>query len=146
MFVSGSAVALGLSEIYELETPAIAVGVVLGLPAVYLAWAAFRADRVEAAAIDEDTAAVKLAEAVTKWLNEEARFRRIYESRPLPVAWRAAAEDLTEHWPDVADLARSWPGEGPATRPSGRRTLQGYLGRMPKSATFSLERCPPADW
>lgn len=129
LFVSGSAVALGLSEIYELETPAIAVGVVLGLPAVYLAWAAFRADRVEAAAIDEDTAAVKLAEAVTKWLNEEARFRRIYESRPLPVAWRAAAEDLTEHWPDVADLARSWPGGGPGDQAQWAQDAAGLSGQ-----------------
>ncbi|WP_369268742.1 NACHT domain-containing NTPase [Streptomyces sp. R11] len=142
LFVMGSAVALGLSEIYELETPAIAAGVVLGLPAVYLAWAAFRADRAEASALDEDTAAVELAKAVTNWLNEEARFRRIYESQPLPVVWRAADEDLIEDWPDVAGLARSWPGGGPGDQAHWARDAAGLSGQDAEIGDVFLKKVP----
>jgi hypothetical protein len=40
----------------------------------------------------------QLAVAVARQWEEEARLRRLNDPHPLPVSWRAAAEDLMEQW------------------------------------------------
>jgi len=116
--------ALLMARSFHLGTAATVITVLLGLGPSYLAWAAFRGDRSEAAVVDLDTVSEQLAGAVGRQWDEEAAVRRVNDPYPLPVAWRAADEDLAEPWPLLADLARAWPGGPP-----------GDPGRWPQQAT-----------
>ncbi|WP_211265713.1 NACHT domain-containing protein [Actinacidiphila oryziradicis] len=113
LVVLGTIVALALSRYFHLGTAQTAVAVVLSLAPAYITWAAFRADRAEATAIDLDTAAGQLAVAVKAQWDDEAAVRRVNDPYPLPVAWRATDDDLAESWPLLTDLARAWPGGPP---------------------------------
>ncbi|MEJ8668653.1 hypothetical protein WKI71_09350 [Streptomyces sp. MS1.AVA.1] len=64
----------------------------------YLAWSAYRADRAEAASAATDPAVVadRLAVAVRRQWEAEARARRLADPYPLPVSWRGADADLAE--------------------------------------------------
>ncbi|MGP3951439.1 NACHT domain-containing protein [Streptomyces sp. 7N604] len=105
----------------------------LGLPIAYLAWKAFYHDRVEAAAVDLETAAGQLAEAVKRQWDAEAAIRRVNDPYPLPVAWRPADADLVEPWELLTDVARAWPGGppgDPADWPGDTAGLAGADGQI----------------
>ncbi|MFG1670574.1 NACHT domain-containing protein [Streptomyces sp. Y7] len=83
----------------RVEDPAAVVAALLPtLAGAYLAWSAYRADRAEAAATPTDPGAVadRLAVAVRRQWEAEARARRLADPYPLPVAWRGADTDLAE--------------------------------------------------
>jgi NACHT domain len=64
----------------------------------------------------------QLAQAVgTRWRREEEQ-RGVQDPVPLPVRWRAAAEELTDHW---ANIRRA-----PAGGPSGPLDLTGRLAEI----------------
>ncbi|MCD7441908.1 NACHT domain-containing protein [Streptomyces lincolnensis] len=64
----------------------------------YLAWSAYRADRVEAAAASTSPGVIadRLATAVRRQWEAEAQVRRLADPWPLPVAWRGADPGLAE--------------------------------------------------
>ena len=82
----------------RVEDPAAVVAALLPtLAGAYLAWSAYRADRLEAAAVTEPGAvADRLAAAVRRQWEAEARVRRLADPYPLPVGWRGADTDLAE--------------------------------------------------
>lgn len=88
LFVAGMLGALLIAP--RVEDPAAVVAALLPTGAgAYLAWCAYRADRVEAAgAADPGAVADRLAVAVRRQWEAEARARRLADPYPLPVAWR----------------------------------------------------------
>ncbi|MCX5364890.1 NACHT domain-containing protein [Streptomyces sp. NBC_00124] len=96
LFGTGTAGALA-SALY-VQDPAAVVATLLPTAAgAYLAWSAYRADRVEAAAAESPEAvADRLALAVRRQWETEARVRRLADPYPLPVSWRAADAGLAE--------------------------------------------------
>lgn len=82
----------------RVDDPAAVVAALLPtLAGAYLAWCAYRADRLEAAAVtDPGAVADRLAVAVRRQWEGEARARRLADPYPLPVAWRGADPDLAE--------------------------------------------------
>ncbi|MGF0172749.1 NACHT domain-containing protein [Streptomyces sp. Marseille-Q5077] len=80
----------------RVEDPAAVVAALLPTGAgAYLAWSAYRADRAEAASAATDPAVVadRLAVAVRRQWEAEARARRLADPYPLPVSWRGADAD-----------------------------------------------------
>ncbi|WP_406328742.1 NACHT domain-containing protein [Streptomyces sp. NBC_00203] len=82
----------------HLDDPASVFAALLPTGAgAYLAWSAYRADRIEAAAVEGPGAvADRLATAVRHQWEAEARVRRLEDPYPLPVAWRTAGTGLVE--------------------------------------------------
>ena len=109
----GPMAALILARRFDLGVAATAVTVLLGPAPAYLAWASFRADRVEASPLDPDRAVGDLAIAVRNQWDGEVAIRRVHHPYPLPVAWRTAPSDPAEPRPSLAELARAWPGGPP---------------------------------
>lgn len=82
----------------RLEDPAsVAAALLPTWAGAYLAWNAYRAERVEAAA-EASPAAVadRLATAVRRAWEAEAEVQRLAEPYPLPVGWRDAERELAE--------------------------------------------------
>ncbi|MGW1610324.1 NACHT domain-containing protein [Streptomyces sp. NPDC002285] len=80
----------------RVEDPAAVVAALLPTGAgAYLAWSAYRADRAEAAsaATEPGVVADRLAVAVRRQWEAEARARRLADPYPLPVSWRGADVD-----------------------------------------------------
>lgn len=119
---------LWLAKHYEVaRLSATLIAVVPAAPGLYLAWKAFHADRVEAAAgTDLARTADQLAVAVRQQWEAEARLRRIDEPHPLPVRWRPAASELAEEWSYIVLTAEGWPGASGA----GRRTWAGGAAEL----------------
>ncbi|MFD5016174.1 NACHT domain-containing protein [Streptomyces chartreusis] len=83
----------------RVEDPAAVVAALLPtLAGAYLAWSAYRADRAEAASTPADPGDVadRLAVAVRRQWEAEARARRLADPYPLPVAWHGADAGLAE--------------------------------------------------
>ncbi|MFE6160722.1 NACHT domain-containing protein [Streptomyces sp. NPDC056486] len=79
----------------RLDDPATVIAALLPTGAgAYLAWCAYRADRAEAAVDDPGGVADRLAIAVRRQWEGEARVRRLSEPYPLPVSWRCADPDF----------------------------------------------------
>ena len=98
----------------RLDDPASVLAALLPTAAgAYLAWAAFRADRTEAAGTDGPGAlADRLSTAVRLQWEAEARVRRLDDPYALPVAWGAADARLVEDWDAVCAMAGAEPGAG----------------------------------
>ncbi|GAA2331245.1 hypothetical protein GCM10010431_62480 [Streptomyces kunmingensis] len=117
----------------RLDDPATVLAALLPTGAgAYLAWCAYRADRAEAAVDDPGGVADRLAIAVHRQWESEARVRRLAEPYPLPVSWRCAETDFattaesdrlaghgeelgalfTEHLPHRRLLVLGGPGAG----------------------------------
>ncbi|MFF7349953.1 NACHT domain-containing protein [Streptomyces antimycoticus] len=79
----------------------------------HITYQAAHAGSAAAGSVDLETAAGQLAVAVKTQWDDEAAVRRVNDPYPLPVAWRAADDDLSEPWSQLTDLARSWPGGPP---------------------------------
>ncbi|MFE2541735.1 NACHT domain-containing protein [Actinacidiphila glaucinigra] len=141
LVILGGAGALLLAWSFELGTAATAVVVVLGLAPAYISWAAFRADRAEAD-VDLDTVAEQLAVAVKAQWDDEAAIRRVNDPYPLPVAWRAADEDLAEPWLQLTDLARAWPGGPPGDPIQWPMSVAGLAGRDAQIGEVFVDRVP----
>ncbi|MEU3957367.1 NACHT domain-containing protein, partial [Streptomyces achromogenes] len=142
LVVSGAIGALALAWHFHLGTAATAVTVLLGLAPAYIAWAAFRADRAEAASVDLDTVAEQLAVAVKAQWDEEVAVRRVNDPYPLPVAWRPADTGLGEAWPQLTSLARAWPGGPPGDPALWPQDAAGLAGADGEIGEVFTDRVP----
>src|SRR5215472_4773002 len=139
LFVVSSAAALALAARFHQDAVAVAVGILVGLPALYLAWAAFRG--TEAAAPDLGRTADDLALAVGRQWEVEAGIRRLNDPYPLPVCWAGADAELADDWDALVTLARTgagWPRSSPEGWAAGPADLAGcgdqigsVLGKVP---------------
>jgi len=111
-------------------------------PGLYLAWAAYRADRDEATDLDLAGVADQLAIAVRRQWEDEAAVRRLNDPYPLPVRWEPAEAALMDEWTLLIRLATSgagWPpappagtwATGPGGLAGGDGELAGLLERVP---------------
>ena len=91
----------------------------VGLPTLWVTWAAFRdARRSGAAGGGPGLAQVAddLAAAVGNQWSQEAAVRRLNDPYPLPLSWAVADQDLTDTWDLLVELAASgagWPAPAP---------------------------------
>ena len=100
---------------------AILVAVSIGLPTLWVTWAAYRGPRradTLASGLSMARLADHLAVAVGKQWNDEAAVRRLNDPYPLPVSWAAADPSLTDAWKSLVKLATSGAG-WPAPPPEG---------------------------
>ncbi|WP_258563188.1 NACHT domain-containing protein, partial [Streptomyces phytophilus] len=124
------------------EAAAAAAAVLCGVPPAYLSWKAFLHDRLETAAPTTAEAADRLAVAVRRQWEAEARRGRVHDPYELPIAWRAADEEPAESWPLLRETAASWPG-GPPGDPAGwAREPGGLAGRGAEIGAVFAERVP----
>ncbi|MCX5096375.1 NACHT domain-containing protein [Streptomyces sp. NBC_00365] len=80
-----------LAQQLGLDTAAAAVAALLSLPSAYLAWAAYRQDRLEAGADDLDTAAEHLARQMSRSIRVQ-----VSEVRPLlDLEWTAEGGEMS---------------------------------------------------
>jgi NACHT domain len=115
----------------------IVAGFSVGLPTLWVTWAAYRDARRSAASVSGPTMAQvadQLAVAVgTQWA-DEAAVRRLNDPYPLPVAWAAADPSLTDPWDSLTKLAATgagWPAPPPArTWAAGPEDLAGKGGEL----------------
>ena len=90
------------------ETVGILVAVSLGLPTLWVAWAAYRGPRrgsTPVSGLSMTQVADQLAVAVGAQWNAEAAARRLNDPYPLPVSWTAADPSLTDTWDSIGELA-----------------------------------------
>ncbi|MFG3013914.1 NACHT domain-containing protein [Streptomyces cinerochromogenes] len=142
LVVLGAVGALALAWHFHLGTAGTAVTVLLGLAPTYIAWAAFRADRAEAASVDLDTVAGQLAVAVKAQWDDEVAVRRVNDPYPLPVAWRTADPGLGEAWPLLTDLAHAWPGGPPGDPALWPQDAAGLAGADAQIGEVFTDRVP----
>ena len=133
--------ALLLARKYHEKTPAILVTVILGLPSLFFAYAAYRDDRrAEQAAANEETAdkglsklADRLAVAVKDQWRSEAMTRELSNGPyRLAVRWESADRSLVDRWSTLTALARSggWPGDD-SSWASSPHELAGWGSQLP---------------
>ena len=115
----------------------IAVAFSVGLPPIWLAWAAYRGRRRSGAAESALSLALvadQLAHAVGRKWSDEAAVRRLNDPYPLPVSWDAADASLASPWDSLVKLAASgvgWPSRPPArTWAAGPEGLAGEGGEL----------------
>ena len=111
-------------------TVGILVAVSIGLPTLWVTWAAYRGPRTDASVsgVSLGQLADQLAIAVGAQWNAEAAIRRLNDPYPLPVSWDAADPSLTDAWKSLVELASSgagWPPPPRRTWASGPRRLAG---------------------
>jgi hypothetical protein len=94
---------------------AILVAVSLGLPTLWVTWAAYRGPK-RPVGLNTTQAADELAIAVGTECEAEARVRRLNDPYPLPVSWNVADPSVTDDWDSLVKLATSgvgWPAPAP---------------------------------
>ena len=113
----------------------ILVAVSLGLPTLWVAWAAYRGPRhadTSASGLSMAQVADQLAVAVgTQW-TDEAAMRRLNDPYPLPVSWAAADASLTDSWDSLVKLATSGAGWPPPPKRPWVRGPAGLAGKGSK--------------
>lgn len=113
-------------------TVGILVAVSLGLPTLWVAWAAYRGPRragASASGLTLGQMADQLAVVVGAQWETEAAVRRLNDPYPLPVSWSPADASLIDSWDSLVKLASSGAG-WPLPRPSGTWAtgLEGLAG------------------
>lgn len=129
LIMLGAIGALALAQHLHVGTEATAVAVVLSLPPAYLAWGAFRADRIDTTTVALGTVAGQLAVGVRSQWDDGAAVWGVNHPHPLPVAWRTADHDLAGAWPLLMDLARNRPGGPPGDPALWPPTTAGLAGQ-----------------
>jgi hypothetical protein len=96
-------------------TVGLLVAVSLGLPTLWVAWAAYRGPNrsdTPASGLSVAQVADQLAVAVGKQWSDEAALRRLNDPYPLPVSWMVADASLTDPWDSLVKLVAvgaGWP-------------------------------------
>ncbi len=110
----------------------------MGLPVIWLAWAAYRESRRSDSVGSElslPEIADELALAVGAQWEAEAAVRRLNDPFPLPVSWEAADPSLTGSWDTLVKLASigaGWPGHAAVDKwASGPEDLGGADSELP---------------
>jgi|SRR5271165_696109 len=132
---------------HHLDSGAVGIAAVfcVGLPTLWVTWAAYRDARRSStpfSGLSMAQVADQLAVAVGAQWNAEAAVRRLNDPYPLPVSWTAADPSLADAWDLLVKLASSgagWPLPPPAgtwaASPDGLagkdRGLAGVLARVP---------------
>ena len=99
-----------MATAFHLGVAATSVGLVVGLPGLYLAWAAVRGNQDPAQ--DPKKVADDLATLVGRQWEDEIALRRLNDPYPLPVSWTATCTELSDDWASLVTLARTgagWP-------------------------------------
>jgi hypothetical protein len=141
LLVIASGAALALAARYHQDVVAVAVGILVGLPALYLAWVAVRGIEDVAAVPDLGRAADDLALAVGRQWEAEAGIRRLNDPYPLPVCWAGAGADLADDWDALVTLARTGAG-WPRSSPEGWAAGPGDLGGCGDQIASVLGKVP----
>jgi hypothetical protein len=102
---------------YHQDVPAVVVTAILGLPGLFMAWAAYAADQRASesaayAALSAAGLADRLAAAQDRLWTDEAARRQLNMPYPLPVRWTPADPSLLDDWDTLTILAKSgagWP-------------------------------------
>jgi hypothetical protein len=145
LLAATAAAAVELASRYHNVSAAVLVSVLVGVPAFYLAWAAYRDDRrseadAEAARLSLPEVADELAAAVRVQWQAEAQVRRLNDPYPLPVRWVPADPSLVDEWGLLVTVATSgagWPpsaggwADGPAELAGEANQLADVLARVP---------------
>ncbi|MER6998147.1 NACHT domain-containing protein [Streptomyces sp. NPDC000410] len=141
--VGGMAGAVGVAFRFDLRVAETAAALLPSVGGLYLSWAAFQADRREAAdGYGVARIADRLAVAVRGQWESEARVRRLNDPYPLPVSWQAADPRFGESWALLREMAGHWPS-GRSAPPSGWATGPvGLAGTGGEIAEVFLERVP----
>jgi hypothetical protein len=115
----------------------ILVAVSLGLPTLWVTWAAYRGPRrsdTSTSGLSMAQIADQLAIAVGNQWNDEAAVRRLNDPYPLPVSWNAADASLTDPWDSLVKLVTSGAGWPPppseGTWVAGPEDLAGEGGEL----------------
>jgi NACHT domain len=120
---------------HHLDVAAVGIVVALsvGLPPIWLAWAAGRGPG-RSGGVSLAEVADRLATAVGAQWEAEAAIRRLNDPYPLAVSWAAADPALTDPWDGLVKLATSgagWPPHPPAgTWAAGPSELAGEGGEL----------------
>jgi hypothetical protein len=118
LFLLPLAVALALVRTHhhlDSGTVGVFVAVSLGLPTLWVTWAAYRGPRqadTSASSLSLTQLADQLAIAVGAQWAAEAAMRRLNDPYPLPVSWIAADRFLADTWDSLVKLAAGgagWP-------------------------------------
>jgi hypothetical protein len=133
--------ALVVAARYGLGASAVIVGFLVGVPGLYLGWAAIRGTEDAAAALDLGRAADDLASAVRRQWEAEARTRRLNDPYPLPVCWAGADAELADDWDALVTLARTGAG-WPRSSPEGWADGPGDLGGCGDQLASVLDKVP----
>ena len=124
---------------HHLDVAAVTIlfAVSLGLPTLWVTWAAYRGPRRSGTLVNGLSMAQvadQLAVAVGAQWEAEAAVRRLNDPYPLPVSWAAADPSLTDPWESLVKLATSgagWPAPPPAgTWAAGPDGLAGEGGEL----------------
>lgn len=115
ILILGVAASIAGVLLFDLQGAGLVVGFLGGIPAVialYLAWASYRDDRIEAqSAGSAGDVADRLALAVR--VNVEADVPMLNDPYPIPVGWGPAPIDLVQPWDTILRLAREGAGWTP---------------------------------
>jgi hypothetical protein len=114
---------------------AILVAASLGLPTLWVTWAAYRGPRrARAGGPTLGQVADQLAIAIGAQWEAEAAVRRLNDPYPLPVSWGPAEASLTDSWESLVKLATGgggWPvPPPPGTWAVGPEDLAGKGGEL----------------
>jgi NACHT domain len=131
LFVVAVAAALILAWLYHLGVPATLVGIILGVPSLYLGWVALQDERRP-----PDRSLAQIADGLagrlrSQWI-DEAKARGLNDPYPLPVAWTAADAPLAGDLDALKRLATSGAGWSASARDhwaKGPEDLVGGGGR-----------------
>jgi NACHT domain len=144
LFLLPGVVAAGLEyrgHYLDGDAVSVLVSVALGLPLLWLAWAAYRESRT-ATGMTLVEVADRLAAAVEKQWEIESRIRRLNDPYPMSVSWGAADATLADGWAVLIKLATSgagWPrtpvqagwAKGPDQLAGSGNQLADVFGRVP---------------
>ena len=117
------------------------VTVLLSLPAAYIAWAAFHADR-NAEGVEIGKAVDELSVAIAKQWEDEIEVRRVNDPYPLPVAWTAPSADLVESWTSLQNVARNRPGGPLGTESRWAQDVDGLNGSGREIGQIFTDKIP----
>ncbi|WP_330309366.1 MULTISPECIES: NACHT domain-containing protein [unclassified Streptomyces] len=141
--IGGMAGALGMAVRFDLRVAETVAALLPSLGGMYLSWATFGADRREAAeGFGVAGVADRLAVAVRRQWESEARVRRLNDPYPLPVSWQAADARFGESWSLLREMARHWPDGRSAPRSAEVTESAGLAGTGGEIAEVFLERVP----
>lgn len=128
LLAASTVAALFLADRSRVGAGAVLVGVLVGVPGLYLLWATYR-DAARAAAGEGaglGGVADQLAQVVRSGWDAEARVRRVNDPYPLAVRWGAAAADLADSWDVIMRLAASGVGRRPRADGRGWACFPGH--------------------
>ncbi|WP_078559565.1 NACHT domain-containing protein [Streptomyces sp. PRh5] len=141
--VGGMAGAVCIAFRSDLRVAETAAALLPSVGGLYLSWAAFRADRREAAdGYGLDRIADRLAVAVRGQWESEAGVRRLNDPYPLPVSWQTADPQFSESWSLLREMAGDWPSGRSAPPPGWAREPAGLAGTGGEITEVFLERVP----